>query len=102
MKKDLDFNLISKIILLTVIFSTVVIVFFSVGKLDSSNSSKEEENIKKIITKALVQCYALEGNYPASIEYLVKYGIVFNNEKYLYHYEPFGESIPTVILVRID
>lgn len=102
MKKDLDFNLISKTILSTIIFSTVVIVFLSVGKLDNSNSLKEEENIKKIINKALVQCYALEGSYPTSIDYLVKYGVLFNKEKYLYYYEPFGQNIPSVILVRID
>lgn len=55
-----------------------------------SNKNKDTQRIEhmKAVDKAIRTCYALEGKYPESIEYLRenKY-VLIDTEKYIYRYE---------------
>ncbi|MDI9514250.1 MAG: hypothetical protein QM224_04095 [Bacillota bacterium] len=64
---------------------------------DSRNSSRPED-IRKAVLDACVQCYALEGSYPPSLEYLEKhYGLILDREEYYFYYEVFASNVmPTV------
>ncbi len=101
MKRDWDFNVISKVFVSLIIFTVVVIVAFSLDKLEKRNKNNEAE-IYQMINRALVQCYALEGAYPDDIFYLEKYGVNFDTDKYLYFYEPMGDFIPSVQIIDLD
>ena len=64
-----------------------------------SNTSKgaEEESLKmtqRALEKAVVNCYAVEGAYPADVSYLEEhYGLLIDHEKYVITYESIGSNI---------
>ena len=44
---------------------------------------RSQETLRKAITRACIQCYAIEGRYPPSVEYLEEnYGIQIDHDKY--------------------
>jgi hypothetical protein len=56
--------------------------------------------LQKSIQRASVQCYAIEGRYPSSVDYLVKnYGIQIDEKKYAVFYEGFASNIMPDITV---
>ncbi len=65
-------------------------------KADSESARIMEDAIRR----ATVQCYALEGAYPQSVDYLVEnYGIHIDREKYDVFYEGFASNIMPDITV---
>lgn len=80
------FLIISVIIILSV---TIGISRFWIHK-----ERAEPERIVEAIENACIQCYALEGSYPPSLQYLKEhYGIILDNERYFYYYEIFASNI---------
>lgn len=75
---------------LFILFAIYMFVFVFVGVVVKYSDSIDDVNIvseQEVVDEALMQCYALEGSYPYDINYLEKYGVVFNYQKYKYSYE---------------
>jgi len=67
---------------------------------ESRYDELETERIQATVEKYVIQCYATEGAYPPSIQYLVDhYGLILNEEKYIYEYEPVAENIKPVVQI---
>ncbi|HIV94658.1 hypothetical protein B5E64_16375 [Drancourtella sp. An12] len=68
-----------------------VILFWFLGGLSSiskTTSEQELESLKQAVIRSSVQCYALEGFYPESLEYLEDhYGLTYDDDKYVVSYE---------------
>lgn len=82
----------------------VIIMAWNIGSLGSfmgKSQEKSAESIKKSLMKACIQCYALEGSYPESLEYLSDhYGVQLDKEKFFYHYEIFASNMsPTINVI---
>ena len=47
-------------------------------------------------------CYAIEGMYPESVEYLCEsYGLIYDKSKYIVYYDSFASNIrPTVTVLE--
>lgn len=61
-------------------------------------SDKEEAEQRRILENAVrrsaMQCYALEGAYPESLDALVeKYGLAIDRERFIVHYEYIGGNL---------
>lgn len=84
----------------------IVIVVILLSGLGSTEQASAEEQLKMLegnIYRAIVSCYALEGSYPESLDYLVEnYNVRIDEEKYTVHYVIFASNImPDVdIIVR--
>lgn len=64
-------------------------------------SSEGAETLRSGIRRASVQCYAIEGRYPPSIEYLEEnYGIQIDRERYHVFYSGFASNIMPEIIVN--
>jgi hypothetical protein len=87
MKHMLDMSLVNKLIGPVIITLSIVIVFRGVSTFNVNSETVREKNTINIIKKALIQCYALEGNFPSELIYLEKYGVVFDVDKYKYYYK---------------
>lgn len=81
-----------------------MIVWLVTALLNASNASEGERlaQVKQSVENGVTLCYAVEGSYPESLEYLTKsYGVVFDEENYLVHYERFAANVrPTVTVIR--
>jgi competence protein ComGC len=88
------------IIITAVLLIIILVSFQSVEKV--SNSEDRSAAIEKVIMKAAVQCYALEGSYPPSVDYLKdNYGIILDESQYFYFYDTNGANIaPTIQVIK--
>ena len=63
--------------------------------------SQELDGLESTILQSAVHCYALEGFYPDSLDYLAEhYGLQYDSGKYLVIYETMGSNLmPDVTVV---
>ena len=90
---------------LPVIFTAaiMVMVIFGLRQTEESNNAEGLRILEDSLRRAVVMNYAIEGRYPASIEYIEEhYGIHIDRSKFVVHYQVFASNILpeiTVILV---
>ncbi len=85
------------------VFATVLSIFITaVTKTQQGAQEQELALVERAVNRAVVSCYAMEGFYPPSIEYLVEnYGLDIDFDKYYVHHEAFASNVyPTVWVVR--
>ena len=85
---------------IAVVVVAVFLVFIGLGSLSSTQSDKQLEIARNAIMRAAIQCYALESQFPPSLEYLIEnYGLMIDEEKFIVHYRPIGSNIVPEIQV---
>lgn len=68
---------------------------------DSSDDA-QTELVRKAVHNAVVTCYAVEGAYPQSVEYLVEnYGLAYDRDRFLITYDAFASNIFPEIRVNV-
>lgn len=56
--------------------------------------------MEQAVRRSVVQCYAIEGRYPKSVDYLAEhYGLIVDREQYVYHYRPVADNLMPEIAV---
>lgn len=77
-------------------------VLVGVSNAAEKNSEAELEAAYDSIRRAIVTCYAVEGSYPESYEYLKeRYGVRVDEEKYAVIYSVFASNImPDVTILQ--
>ncbi len=81
---------------LLLVLVAVVVIFFlrSVTNLENGQAAEDKRQLEETLRRAVVACYAVEGAYPPTIEYLLdNYGITYNQEKYVIKYEYYGSNL---------
>lgn len=73
--------------------------------LDNLDSGKDAENLRQLenaLRKGCAECYAVEGAYPPSLNYLEEhYGIQVNGAKYTVYYDMFAQNLmPNITVVE--
>ena len=85
-----------------VVFGAVIGIFLN-GVLSMSDRMDQEgaETLRSAIARASVQCYAIEGRYPPSVQYLEEnYGIEIDRSRFDVFYEGFASNIMPDITVN--
>ena len=79
---------------------------FAVGALSFAGKAgpKGEESLRRAVTRASVQCYAIEGRYPPSVEYLEEnYGVRIDRDRYNVFYNGFASNVmPEFVINPIE
>lgn len=85
-------------------FSFAVVLFVSSALTFSKRSGERgAETLRDAIRRALVQCYAIEGRYPPSVEYLEEnYGIKIDRDRYDVFYSGFASNFMPDITVNLQ
>ena len=82
-----------------------MVALFAAAVLNFSGrtGAREEETLRKAVARASVQCYAIEGRYPPSVEYLEEnYGIQVDRERYSVFYSGFASNVmPDITVVEL-
>ncbi len=90
-------------------FLTIVLIFLlaccfynNIENIHKANEKEKFEILSDAIKRSAVQCYAIEGFYPPSIEYLEdNYGLVVDHDSYVVSYRVFASNIMPDIEVYI-
>jgi len=100
LKKRPNMTMIGTLTAIVVMAAVAVLAFFSIDGFYKSTDGKSLTVLEDAIKKAAVQCYAIEGSYPPDLQYLADhYGIILNEENYIYHYQVFGSNVMPEIIV---
>ncbi len=82
--------------LLPIAFFALIVIFVVTGIQNVSVSAQEErlKSMEQAVRRAAVQCYAIEGRYPGTIDYLAEnYGLILDREQYIYYYQRYGSNL---------
>ena len=63
---------------------------------------QQAQTLERAIERAVVTCYALEGQYPPTLDYIRdNYGVVIDQERYDVFYDVFAQNVmPSVTVAR--
>lgn len=99
--KRLSFKRILSYFLPCVLFAAMLAWFvIAASNAASSTDKRELSALKTTIENSITMCYAVEGAYPESVDYLCShYGLIYDKNKYMIHYDRFASNIrPTVTI----
>lgn len=77
---------------------------YGLGTVSAATEGEQLRAVERAVTRAAVQCYAIEGRYPAGLAYLEEnYGLVLDCERYIIQYDIFASNImPSVLVLPRD
>jgi len=75
-----------------------------VGRAAGSDSAEEKRLAEESVRRAAVSCYAIEGFYPDSYEYLRdNYHVRVDESKYVVEYSAFASNLmPDITILEVD
>ena len=72
----------------------------AVNSLDSGRAEEDLRQLEETLRRSCVACYAAEGVYPPSLDYLKeRYGLQIDEERYTVKYFAFAENLMPDITV---
>ncbi len=104
MKREIDVKTIAGVFAsVLVFFAVAAAMVVGVGRLSDRADTEGAETLRNGIRRASVQCYAIEGRYPPSVEYLEEnYGIQIDRERYNVFYDGFASNVmPDITVVPV-
>ena len=94
----------SLLFLLPVLAFLILFVLFiqGVSSVSESTLSKQQESLETALERSISQCYAVEGSYPPTLEYLKQhYGLLYDEDSFFIDYEYYGSNLlPEVTVLR--
>ena len=81
------------------LFSAALFLLDYIGNV---SDEAQMEMVGNAVKNAALTCYAVEGSYPADLDYLVEnYGLAYDEERYIITYEAFASNIFPDIRVNV-
>lgn len=72
----------------------------AVSRLDRGRQAEGRQQLEDALRRTAVSCYALEGFYPPHVDYMKEhYGLQYEEEVYIVHYEVFASNLMPDITV---
>lgn len=102
-------NKLSKLNILTFILYPAMLVlvllwlFTSLSNLQSGNDIEGKKQLEQAVKRASISCYAIEGSYPPSLDYLIdNYGIQIDKSKYVVYYQAQAQNLmPDITVLEV-
>lgn len=83
-------------LLVTLAAFTVLVLLgcYMIGGINKLSGEEERALVEQAVRTAALTCYAVEGAYPANIEYLKEnYGLYYDEAVYIVRYSAFASNI---------
>ena len=88
--------------LLSLMASLILFILFlsCLSRVADGQQTAGRQNLEQAVRRSTVACYAAEGVYPPSLDYLVEhYGLQVDRDRYVVHYQVIGENLMPEITV---
>jgi hypothetical protein len=98
-KISIPWGMVSSVLLVICIFAVCLWGFVSA---EETAERESERVLEDSLSRAAVSCYAVEGMYPDTLEYLTEnYGVYVDESRYTVHYEIFASNImPDITVIK--
>ena len=79
-------------------------VWLLVSRLETTQSSAQTQFVYDAVRNAALTCYAVEGAYPDSLDYLrSNYGLAYDRSRYQVTYSAFASHlVPEIYVVEVE
>ena len=73
-----------KFILSVCAFLLIIVLFYQgIESLSSSSYRRQKESLENALNRSITYCYAVEGSYPESLDYLKDhYGLTYDEDRF--------------------
>jgi hypothetical protein len=90
-----------------VVAIVAVVAVWGTGGLSATVTDKQAQFVADSVRRSAIQCYAIEGRFPASVgglDYLKdNYGLTIDQSRYVVYYESMGDNlIPQIQVAAIS
>ena len=87
-----------------VLTACLCLLLAGTGQIASRTKTEQLDVLTQAIERASVQCYAIEGRYPPSVEYLEEhYGLSIDHHKYNVFYSGWASNImPDITVIPVN
>ena len=83
-------DLIKLLAIVAVLAAAVLLV----NRIDSAQGTAETDIVRDAVKNAALTCYAVEGAYPDSVEYLREhYRLAYDEDRYMITYDAFASNM---------
>lgn len=92
-----------KFVLSVCAFTLITWVFYQgIDSLSSSTQRRQKESLENALNRNITYCYAVEGAYPESLDYLKEhYGLVYDEDRFYVDYQVIGANIlPNITIIE--
>lgn len=78
--------------------------FYGISDLGDSSIEQQKQSLERALHRSATQCYALEGYYPPSIDYLMEnYPITYDKKLFKIDYQPVASNLmPDITVLFTD
>ena len=79
-------------------------VWLLVSRVETTQSSAQTQFVYDAVRNAALTCYAVEGAYPDSLDYLrSNYGLAYDRSRYQVTYSAFASNlVPEIYVVEVE
>lgn len=92
--------------MLPLLVGVFILLLFLRGieSVSSTTAAKQQESLETALSRSIAQCYAVEGMYPPSLNYIKEhYGLIYDESKFVIDYRPVGSNLmPEVVVLPIN
>lgn len=102
-KTKADFRPVLSWVISILLSATLIIILLTgIARFSGQADQRGAETLSSSLYRACVQCYAIEGRYPPSVEYLEdNYGVQINRDCYHVFYKGFASNVMPEITVML-
>lgn len=79
-------------------------VWLLVSRVESANDGAQTQFVYDAVQNAALTCYAVEGAYPESLEYMREnYGLAYDDSRYYVTYDAFSSNlVPDIRVIEVE
>lgn len=100
MKRNKLRRMLGGILTAAAILAAVVWFFMALHNLGAGQSDEGRQQLETALRRAAVACYAAEGVYPPTLDYLTEhYGVQIKEDQYIVFYDIFADNLMPDITV---
>ncbi|MEG0365267.1 MAG: hypothetical protein RR585_00420 [Coprobacillus sp.] len=87
--------------ILSFLFITTIICF-GLYSTSASSIENQKKSLEQALHRGIIECYAIEGRYPQSLNYLIdEYHIIYNEDDFDIDYEVIASNImPNITVIQ--
>jgi len=82
--------------------AALLLVISGISKAGAARDKEALRVTEESLHRAMMSCYAIEGRYPQTLEYLTEnYGVYIDTDKYAVFYDAFASNImPDITVIK--
>ena len=93
----------NSILFFVAVLLIAVVFIAAVSDIGCDKTAEDRAQLEKAVANAAVACYAVEGAYPPSVEYLTEYyGVQIDSERFTVKYDLYASNLMPDITVLVN